>query len=70
MGLFLSVLEPFYDATDEDDIGTILKFKDIENYNSVKGRIVSYFEHHNVEQRYYDYKEDELMSGFGPLTED
>ncbi|KAL6357735.1 hypothetical protein LRP88_07908 [Fusarium phalaenopsidis] len=75
MGLFLPVSAPFYNATDEDDDGTILEFKDIENYSSVKDKIISYFEEHNVqldqvEQNFYNYKEDEPMSGFGPLMED
>lgn len=76
MGLFLPVMEPYYGAaTDEDADGTILEFNDIENYSSVKGRIVSYFGDHDiqleqVEQHFYNYKEDEMMSGFGPLMEE
>ncbi|RMJ12547.1 hypothetical protein BHE90_009875 [Fusarium euwallaceae] len=75
MGLFLPVLEPFYGATDEDDHGTILEFKDIENYSSVKDKIISYFGDHNieldqVEQHFYNYKDDEIMSGFAPLMEE
>ncbi|KAJ4173450.1 hypothetical protein NW754_012453 [Fusarium falciforme] len=75
MGLFLPVSAPFYNATDKDDDGTILEFQDIENYSSVKDKIISYFGEHNVqldqvEQHFYNYKEDEPMSGFGPLMED
>lgn len=75
MGLFLPVSEPFYNAKGEDDDGTILEFRDIENYSSVKGKIISYFEEHNVqldqvEQHFYNYKDDEPMSGFSPLMED
>ncbi|KAM0437472.1 hypothetical protein ACHAPT_001834 [Fusarium lateritium] len=77
MGLLMPASEPFYKAMgkEDDDKAEFLVFKDIENYNSVKGRIMSYFKDHGleleqVEESFYDYKEGMPMSGFGPLTEE
>ncbi|KAJ3537754.1 hypothetical protein NM208_g6187 [Fusarium decemcellulare] len=75
MGLLLDVSEPFYETNGDGPEPRLLHFKDIQEYDSVKEKILKYAETYRidlqaVQQTFYNYEDNSPMTGFGFLMED